>query len=177
MVLKLMLMFLKIGFLGFGGGYAMLSLILEDSVRLGLTIQQFADLNALDMLIPGPIAINAATYVGYLLGGLSGSIISSLAVSIPSFVFVHLFIYLEKSLKDGRAVQAILASVKVAVVGVICASAFILAKGLVLETPHHAWFVISVIAISLYLQIKKNTDPIILTVVFGILGAIMYYLV
>ncbi|WP_443081339.1 chromate transporter, partial [Vagococcus sp.] len=56
MLIKLFITFLKIGFLGFGGGYAMLSLIFEEMLSFGMTIEQYADLNALDVLIPGPIA-------------------------------------------------------------------------------------------------------------------------
>ncbi|MFZ2353496.1 chromate transporter [Paucilactobacillus nenjiangensis] len=64
MIIKIFLVFLKIGFLGFGGGYAMLSLIYHESSKFGMTMAQFADMNALDGIIPGPIAINSATYVG-----------------------------------------------------------------------------------------------------------------
>ena len=71
MILLIFFTFLKIGFLGFGGGYAMLSLIFEEASKFGMTADQFADLNALDVLIPGPIAVNSATYVGQLYGGFS----------------------------------------------------------------------------------------------------------
>ncbi|WZU00207.1 chromate transporter [Erysipelothrix sp. D19-032] len=59
-MIQLFLTFLKIGFLGFGGGYAMLSLIYENSLHLGINATQFADLNALDLLAPGPIAVNSS---------------------------------------------------------------------------------------------------------------------
>ena len=72
--LKLFFTFFKIGVVGFGGGYAMLSMIMVESMKYSITLDQLADLNALDMIIPGPIAINAATYVGYLHAGLVGSI-------------------------------------------------------------------------------------------------------
>ena len=61
--------FFKIGLFGFGGGYAMMSMIMVECEKLSITLAQFADLNALDMIVPGPIAINAATYVGYLHSG------------------------------------------------------------------------------------------------------------
>ena len=59
--LKLFWTFLKIGAVGFGGGYAMLSMITTEAQKFSVTLAQIADLNALDMLVPGPIAINAAT--------------------------------------------------------------------------------------------------------------------
>lgn len=176
MILKLFLVFLKIGFIGFGGGYAMLPLILEDSVKLGLSLQQFADLNALDMLIPGPIAINAATYVGYLLGNTQGAVVASVAVVIPSFIFVHLFTYLEETLKDGRIVQHFIKGVKIGAVGVIAASAYILFRELVFEIDHLSVFVVGSVSVCFFLQTKKDINPIILTVVFGLIGYVLYYL-
>ena len=62
--------FFKIGLLGFGGGYAMMSMIMTEGQKLGISLAQLADLNALDMVVPGPIAINAATYVGLSVDGL-----------------------------------------------------------------------------------------------------------
>lgn len=89
MIITLILAFLKIGFLGFGGGYAMLSLIYAESAHLGLSAAQFADLNALDGLIPGPIAINSATYIGQLTAGFSGALAATLTVCVPSLVLCH----------------------------------------------------------------------------------------
>ena len=73
--LQLFLSYLKIGFFGFGGGYAMLSLIQNEIVvqQGWLTDAQFADIVAVSQMTPGPIAINSATYIGYEVGGVLGS--------------------------------------------------------------------------------------------------------
>ena len=65
--LQLLYVYLKIGILGFGGGYAMLSLIQADVVdRYGwITLQEFTDIVAISQMTPGPIGINSATYIGY----------------------------------------------------------------------------------------------------------------
>lgn len=65
--LQLLWVYLKIGTFGFGGGYAMLSLIQHEIVDLHhwLTPQQFTDVVAISQMTPGPIGINSATYVGY----------------------------------------------------------------------------------------------------------------
>ena len=63
--ITLFLMFLKIGFTSFGGGYGMMSMILDEGIaRVGLTTAEFADMAALDLLCSGPVAVNAATYIG-----------------------------------------------------------------------------------------------------------------
>ena len=79
--------FLKIGIFGFGGGYAMLSLIENEIVdqRGWLSIGQFTDIVAISQMTPGPIGINSATYVGYsVTGSVLGSFVATLAVVLPS---------------------------------------------------------------------------------------------
>lgn len=95
---QLFVSYLKIGFFGFGGGYAMLSLIQNEIVvRHGwLTGSEFADIVAISQITPGPIAINSATYVGYTIGsqmgsvgfGVLGSLIATVAVSLPSLTIM-----------------------------------------------------------------------------------------
>lgn len=67
---ELFVSYLKIGFFGFGGGYAMLSLIQNEVVvqHAWMTNAEFADIVAVSQITPGPIAINSATYVGYTVG-------------------------------------------------------------------------------------------------------------
>ena len=91
---ELFVSYLKIGFFGFGGGYAMLSLIQNEVVvqHAWMTNAEFADIVAVSQITPGPIAINSATYVGYTVGmqsgsvwyGILGSVIATFAVCLPS---------------------------------------------------------------------------------------------
>ncbi len=77
--------FFLIGALGFGGGYAMLSLIQKEVVtkHAWLTMLQFADILAVAEMTPGPVAINTATYVGYQTAGIVGAGSSLLSCSSP----------------------------------------------------------------------------------------------
>ncbi len=187
MLIQILLAFLKVGFLGFGGGYAMLSMVLDESLKLGLTVHQFADLNALDMLIPGPIAINAATYVGYLADGFAGATVATAAVCVPSFVLVPLFIKFKRTFANNPKVNQFLDMVKPAAVGLVASAGFTLFLGVVfgvdtlqnllanVHTPD-AFALVVVIACS-YLHIKKNVNPILLTVVSGIIGFGLYYII
>ena len=79
---QLFVSYLKIGFFGFGGGYAMLSLIQNEIVeqRGWITATQFADIVAVSQITPGPIAINSATYIGYTVAGVGGSVVAAFAV-------------------------------------------------------------------------------------------------
>ena len=87
--LQLFWTYTKIGLFGFGGGYAMLSLVQDEVVvKHGwITEQQFTDIVALSQVTPGPIGINSATYIGYTAtGSILGAIVATLAVSLPSFI-------------------------------------------------------------------------------------------
>ena len=89
--LSLFLTMLKIGSFTFGGGYAMIALLENEFVekKKWLEKDEFLDVAAIAESTPGPIAINAATYIGYKNAGIIGSIIATLGICIPSFVIIY----------------------------------------------------------------------------------------
>ena len=89
--LSLFLTMLKIGLFTFGGGYAMIALIENEFVekKKWLDKDEFLDVAAIAESTPGPIAINAATYIGYKNSGIIGSMIATLGICIPSFVIIY----------------------------------------------------------------------------------------
>ena len=89
--LWLFLTMLKIGLFTFGGGYAMIALLENEFVekKKWLKKDEFLDVAAIAESTPGPIAINAATYIGYKNSGMIGSMIATLGICIPSFVIIY----------------------------------------------------------------------------------------
>ena len=89
--LSLFLTMLKIGLFTFGGGYAMIALFENEFVekKKWLEKDEFLDVAAIAESTPGPIAINAATYIGYNNAGIIGSIIATLGICIPSFIIIY----------------------------------------------------------------------------------------
>ena len=89
--LSLFLTMMKIGLFTFGGGYAMIALIENEFVekKKWLDKDEFLDVAAIAESTPGPIAINAATYIGYKNSGMIGSMIATLGICIPSFVIIY----------------------------------------------------------------------------------------
>ena len=88
---SLFLTMLKIGFFTFGGGYAMIALLENEFVskKKWIDKDEFLDVAAIAESTPGPIAINAATYIGYKNAGVVGSVVATLGVCIPSFVIIY----------------------------------------------------------------------------------------
>ena len=121
--LQLFVSYLKIGFFGFGGGYAMLSLIQNEVVvqHAWMSNAEFADIVAVSQMTPGPIAINSATYVGYTVGcqagtgcwcGILGSVIATFAVCLPSLTVMLLLTRFFLKLKGNRYIEGAMAGMK-----------------------------------------------------------------
>ena len=89
-LLKLFLSFFKIGIFTFGGGYAMLPMIEKETVENNkwITNTELLDIFSISQVTPGPIAINAATYIGYKVNGFWGSVFCTLGVVLPSFIII-----------------------------------------------------------------------------------------
>ena len=91
-LIKIFLSFLKIGAFSFGGGYAMLPLIEREIVNNHnwITFKEFIDIIGISQMTPGPIAINSATFVGFKVSGILGSIAATLGVISFSFILVSI---------------------------------------------------------------------------------------
>lgn len=171
---KLFITFLKIGFLGFGGGYAMLSLILAEFGNLGLTLNQFADMNALDVIIPGPIAINSATYVGQLTHGYLGSFIATAAVCVPTFIFVPLFNRYEHKIYQSSRLNQALEYTKLASIGLIFATAITIgAETTQILSKEIDWLSLAIMLSALVIHLKYDINPIFLTLLAGVIGVLV----
>ena len=181
----LLLGFLKIGATAFGGGYGMMSLIIAEARSFSISLEQIADLNALDMVVPGPIAINAATYVGYLDAGFWGSLAATVGVMLPSFIFVALIMRFIDRYRKNHIMRGVLAGVKPAAVGLIVAAALTLALGVIapgqgvaaiLADPMRtvSFRSLAVFAAVALFNIRFRVNPILLTVLAGVVGAIFF---
>lgn len=138
--LQLFLVYLKIGILGFGGGYAMLSLIQADVVdHYGwVSLQEFTDIVAISQMTPGPIGINSATYIGYTAIhdagyppaiAVLGSALTTFAVCLPSFLLVLVISYYFAKFKHNKYVEAAFHGLRPVTVGLIGAAALLLMNG------------------------------------------------
>ena len=119
--------FFKIGLFTFGGGYAMIPLVRDTAINNGwLIAEEFSSLIAVCESTPGPVAINMATYIGSLQGGILGSIVATLGVVLPSFIIILLVASLLKRFIKNKYVQAFLKGVKPVVLGLILSTGLVL---------------------------------------------------
>lgn len=128
LIAKLVFTFFYIGLFGFGGGYAMISLIQFEVVNenMWMNASEFANLLALSQMTPGPISINAATYVGYNVllpygqgWAIVGSIITTLALVSPSLMLMWAVLHFLFKHEENKYVQYLFAGLRPAVVGLI----------------------------------------------------------
>lgn len=176
--LQLLYSYLKIGFFGFGGGYAMLSLIQNEVVvqNQWMTNAEFTDIVAISQMTPGPIAINSATYIGYTVAGFWGSVVATTAVCLPALTLMILITRFFLHLRDNRYVKGAIAGMKPVVVGMIGAAALLL---MFPKSADGASFIDgwswALFAVAMVASLKK-VNPILLIVLGAMAGVAIYYL-
>ena len=185
--LQLFLTFLKIGAFTFGGGYAMISIIRESVVGSGwISEEQFLNFIAVSESTPGPFAINMATFVGSMKGGIPGAILATLGVVLPSFLIILLIAAALRGLLKYAGVQAFLRGVRPCVVGLILATGITVALQTLLsvktlgDVPVFNWqglviFALVAVAATIWKHYKKKTvSPILLILFSAGLGMLFY---
>ena len=185
--LKLFLTFLKIGAVSFGGGYGMISLIRDDCLANGwLTEEELLNFIAIAESTPGPIAVNMATFVGSSQGGLLGAFLATLGVVLPSFVIILLIASIFTRLLKLPGVKAVIGGIKPSIVALILGTAVTMFLSLAFgiknigSAPSFDYKALIVLATVGSLSFafkkwkKKAISPILLIVVSGILGIILY---
>ncbi len=178
-LLELFISYLKIGFFGFGGGYAMLSLIQHEVVvRHGwITAAQFTDIVAVSQITPGPIAINSATYIGYSVAGFWGSVVATVAVSLPSLTIMVLLTRFFLQLRDNRYVTGVVSAMKPVVLGMILSAALLLMFPASHEEASFidgwSWLLFAATLAGSW----RKVNPILMILLSAVAGVVIYYLV
>ncbi len=125
--LTLFLEFFKIGLFCFGGAFGMIPLIEETVMHYDwLSESEFFDLIGVCESTPGPIAVNMATYIGSVQGGIFGSIAATLGVVMPSFLIILLVASVMKNLTENRVFRGFMQGVKPVIVALILSTGVIL---------------------------------------------------
>jgi chromate transporter len=163
----LFLVFLKIGAILFGGGYVLVALIRSNLVAgLGwITERQLLDAIAMGQVTPGPLS-TTATFIGYLLGGIPGAAIATVAIFLPAFFFVAISGPLVPPLRQSPLAAAVLDGVNVAALALIAVATWQLFRAAVVDG---ATLVLA--GLSLFLLVVYRVNSVWLVVGWALIGA------
>ena len=186
--LRLFWTFFCIGLFGFGGGYAMISMIQAEVVTHyhWMTMGEFTDIVAVSQSTPGPIGINSATYVGYTAitdagyawyWGLMGSLTATVAVVLPSFMLMLLISKFLMKYKNHPTVEHVFSGLRPAVVGLLAAASLLLMTeenfGNYAECPWQFWICVGLFLFAFIGQKVYKMGPILLIVLCGLTGLLL----
>ena len=162
-LIKLFWAFLKIGTFSFGGGYAMLPFIQKEVVESNgwISMSEFTDIIGISQMTPGPVAINSATFVGYKIDGVLGSIFATLGVVTTSFILVTIISKILNKFKESEVIKGALLGMRPVLIALI-KEVYIDLKSIIIT------LIIGVILLS------KKVHPILVIVIAAVLGLIFY---
>ena len=187
--LELFLTFFQIGLFGFGGGYAMLSMIQGEVVtsHSWLSPAEFTDIVAISQMTPGPIGINSATYVGYTsvinagyghAWAILGSVVATFALVLPSFILMIAISKFFLKHQKHPMVEAVFRGLRPAVVGLLAAAALVLITaenfGSYQTDKYHFFISILIFLIAFIGTRKFKVNPILMITLCGLAGYLLY---
>ena len=184
-LLRLFLAFFKIGLFSFGGGNAMLPLIYQSIQQFGeLDSTDFSDMVALSQVTPGPVAVNAATYIGLQAAGLPGAICATIGVCMPCFLIMLIVIRLLDKYRDSTVVEGAFAGIRPVTIGLLLAAVIfmmndVLVKGSVVsaqmaDISYYNLIPMGIFAASILLISLLKMKPLHVMLLMGAAGAIIY---
>lgn len=184
--LQLFYTFFKIGLFGFGGGYAMISMIQGEVVTRHewLSSTEFTDIIAISQITPGPIGINSATYVGYSAVvnagyshaiGILGSTVATVSVVLPSFILMVLISKFFLKYQKHPIIASAFKGLRPGVVGLLAAAALVLMNGENFGT--YNWQILTSILLfggTFIASYRYKINPILLIVICGFIGYVTF---
>lgn len=184
--LKLFWSFFQIGLFSFGGGYAAMPLIQNQVVDINgwLTMSEYADVITISQMSPGPIGINAATFVGIRIGGVQGAIVATMGCILPSCVIVLSLAYIYYKYRGLTIVQGVLNGLRPAVIAMIASAglalvilAFWNGKGISNKSQDIDVVAVVIFMIAFTILRKWKVNPIHVMIGAGLIGLCVYPLV
>ncbi len=166
-LIDLFLVYFKIGIFSFGGGYAILAFMQRDVVfdRAWMQVDEFIDVVAISQITPGPIAVNAATYVGYKLAGFLGALFATVGViSVSMILILSVASVLEKN-KNTMYIKNLFKGLRPAILGMIVVAVYNIGKSAIFDIK-----TLIIVGIVFVLALKIKMHPIYLILISGVIG-------
>lgn len=167
LLLKIVLSFMKITLLAFGGAYAAIPLVENEVVQVQgwMTVAEFANLIAIDELTPGPIIINCATFVGMHVAGVPGAIAATLGVILPAGTLAMILLMLYRKYKEMPLLDNIIQTLKCMAIAMILTTFLNIAFNALfgsrtIDLSNTNYLAVVLIPISFYLLRKYKPNPL-----------------
>ena len=170
-LLKLLFTFFKIGLFSFGGGYAMIPFMQREIIEKHqwLSSSEFVDIIGISQMTPGPVSVNSATFVGYKVCGVVGSIFATLGITVISFILVSIASKAIDKFKESKYLKAALLGMRPVLIALIINAFISLAKDAYVDVK--SIIVTLIVGGCLF---SKKIHPIVIIVLAGLLGIIFW---
>jgi chromate transporter len=186
LLVEIFVTFAKISLFNFGGGFVMISLIGDEIInqKEWITSEAFSNIIAISQVTPGAVAINTATYVGFVVKGVLGSLFATMAIPIPSFIIVILLSPTLIKYKDHGLNKMIFYGIRPVVVALILYAAYVIGKTTLVYEGAYKGFnhlleyinfgSIGICIMSFFLLFKLKLNPILVIITSAVLGMIIF---
>ncbi|MEH7247368.1 chromate transporter [Neobacillus niacini] len=170
--------FFLMGFVSFGGGYAMLPIMEKAVTEYGwMSAERLTNMIALAGISPGPVAVNSAILIGYSAAGIRGAILSAVAILLPSLILVITVAALFIKLHHNPVVERMFYGLKPLVTSLIIYAAikFALANNLItLDISFRSISLVIIFGLSLFALLKLRWNPVYVIILSGLVGIALY---
>ena len=176
--IQLFLTMLKIGFVAFGGGYAIIALLESEfiSKRGWIEHDEFMDVVAIAESTPGPIAINVATYIGYQLGGFFGAVVATVGICLPSFGIMYLVSVFYEQFMEIALVAAAFRGIQICVVYLIASAGLKMLKKMKKTPRNIAVYSITLVGMILCTLLEIPISSVLFILAAGIVGLTLFFI-
>lgn len=176
LLLDIVITFMKIGLLSFGGGYAAVAIVEQQVVEIKgwMNYEQFMDIVTIDELTPGPVTVNAATFVGTRLAGTLGAIAATIGAILPSCIIALVLVKVYYKYKDVTLISGALNGLKSMVVALISVTTINIISNALFLDGSLDFYSLLLFAVSLILIRKYKLNPLIVMIICGLVGTIVY---
>lgn len=175
--LRLFAIMFKIGLFTFGGGYSMINILEREFVEKNkwLDGEEFLDIITISQSTPGPIAINAATYIGYRIYGFFGSLLATVAVCVPSFVIIFMISLFYDEFLSIKTVDAAFKGIQSCVVFLIISAGIRMFKKLNKTKSSYILFSLTVIIFCVFSYLGIVFSTVYYIIAGACIGIVIYF--
>ncbi|MFA7576837.1 MAG: chromate transporter [Candidatus Muiribacteriota bacterium] len=168
--LELFLTFFKIGLFGFGGGYAMISMIQDEALKFGIQRADFIDIIAVAEMTPGPIGLNVSTFTGYKAAGIPGAAVATFSNILPCFILVIAGLFILRKFLKKELYNTFFSNFRLCVTGLVASVVILLGQAIKIHTDYRN----ILFALGGFILCYYKIHPIIVLIIAGTAGYFIF---